>query len=111
MKRWGQDLGMLIAAIIVLAVPGCAQFIDVGDYAAPGVNTPVIADMNLRIISATPWGTFTQSLQGKFWRSKEGKRRQDFPYRTSYILVSHAQIWLDHEAKTAIVEDNPHPFP
>jgi len=66
----------------------------------PGVETPLIADTVLQTFDRTPWGTFTQVLKGKFYRTRDGKCRQDFPYGHTSLIMLPNDFWLDHELKT-----------
>ena len=81
-----------------------AEFIPVQEATvlASRNKTPVIADIELRTEAETPWGTFTQTLKGKFWRSRDVKSRQDDTFGNSLILTAKKRIWVDREAKTAI---------
>lgn len=49
----------------------------------------------------TPWGKYTQTTRGKFWRARDGKSRQDDSYGNSFLFVYPNEIWVDHELKTA----------
>jgi hypothetical protein len=91
--------GPLSAQHLVEFVP-----IQVVSAVAPGNKTPVIADIELRTEAATPWGTITQTLTGKFWRSRDGKSRQDDTYGNTFLFSASTQTWVDHEAKSAIRE-------
>jgi hypothetical protein len=75
-----------------------------GSAVASGNKIPVIADIELRTEVDTLWGTLTQTLTGKFWRSRDGKSRQDDAYGNSLLFTASTQTWLDHEAKSAISE-------
>jgi len=66
-------------------------------------KTPVIADITLQTTSITPWGTYTQSLKGKYWRSRDGKNRQDDSFGTSFLLSPKAEVWIDRELQTVAV--------
>ena len=69
----------------------------------PGIYAPLIADVIEQTTCRTPWGTFTQTLKGKFWRTREGNYRQDRSYGETFIFKQPNQIWLDHVSKTATI--------
>jgi len=69
-----------------------------------GRKTPVIADITVRTTSITPWGTYVQSLKGKFWRSRDGKNRQDDSFGTSFLLSTKFEVWVDREQRTVVLE-------
>lgn len=103
---------------LILAAAAGAQGFEISSYSAPAPasNTPVIADVTWQLTSNTPWGAHTQSLTGKFWRSRDGDTRQDASYGTTFMLIvnpaakyvvrPHMQtrIWIDHDAKTAALD-------
>lgn len=78
--------------------------------AASGRKTPVIADIVVQTTSMTPWGTYTQILKGKFWRSRDGKNRQDDSFGTSFLLTPKAQTWIDRELQIAVVNTSSWPL-
>ncbi len=75
--------------------------------AASGNKTPVIADIELRTEADTPWGTLTQTLTGKYWRSRDGKSRQDDTFGNTLLLTASTETWVDHAAKSAISDIRP----
>lgn len=95
-----------------------AQFWRITEISGPGPesNKPVIADITMQIASTTPWGTFTQSLKGKFWRARNGDTRQDADFGTTLIVIvkpqgkyivdrdKQTQVWMDHDAKLAAID-------
>jgi hypothetical protein len=89
-----------------------AQFQDVraASIEAPGQKTPVIADIILQTTSITPWGTYTQVLKGKFWRSRDGKSRQDDSFGTSLLRSSTTDTWVERELQTAMVTPSNRPL-
>ena len=110
---------VILGALPALAVSAGAQGIPVYSLTPPtsGTVTPIVADLIWQTTSVTPWGTFTQSLEGKFWRSRDGSTRQDNSYNTSEIHDNTrtwsdggADIFIDHESKTATVQIYGGPF-
>jgi hypothetical protein len=65
---------------------------------------PVIADILLQTTSTTPWGTFTQQWEGKYWRSRDRNWREDDAFGTTLLLGVKARTWLDREAKLAFTD-------
>ncbi len=47
---------------------------------------PVIADVTSTLTTQTSWGPFTQSETGKYWRSRDGKIRQDTAFGISRVV-------------------------
>jgi hypothetical protein len=92
------------ASLLFLAAVANAQFLRVQMFTieAPGKKTPVIADITVRATSITPWGTYTQVLKGKFWRSRDGKSRQDDSFGTSFLHSPKTDTWVDRELQTAM---------
>lgn len=69
------------------------------DFRKP--HAPLTADIVLKSTATTPWGTYTQTTKGKFWRTRDGKSRQDDSYGNSWLFVYPNEIWVDHQLKTA----------
>ncbi len=69
----------------------------------PGVDPVIIADIVGKATYTTPWGTFTEPVNGKFWHSRDGKSREDDDQGNSLIYVRPREIWLDHRLKTAMI--------
>ena len=68
-------------------------------------NKPVIADTVCEITSTTPWGTFTQTSAGKYWRSRDGSTREDTAWKTTSISIQDRMVvFIDHESKSATVQ-------
>ena len=103
---------LIPASLWFLAVVANAQFRDVAEASieAPGRKTPIIADITLQTTSITPWGTYTQVLKGKFWRSRDGKSRQDDSFGTSLLRSSKSDKWVDRESQTAMVTPSGRPL-
>ncbi len=95
----------VLASLSFFAAVANAQFLGVQESTieAQRQNAPVIADITLQTISITPWGTSTQILKGKFWRSRDGKNRQDDSFGTSFLRSPQAETWVDRELQTAMV--------
>jgi hypothetical protein len=77
-------------------------------------NKPVIADTVCEITSTTPWGTFTQTFAGRYWRSRDGSTREDTSWKTTHIFIlDRMVVFIDHESKTATVQtfDHVHIWP
>ncbi len=91
----------------VLNAQELATFMRVLSVAASGNKTPVIADIELRTEADTPWGTITETLTGKYWRSRDGKSRQDDAFGNTLLYTASTAIWVDHEAKSAISDIGP----
>lgn len=106
---WNSKSILLPASLWLFAALANAQFMPIQHFTleAPGGKTPVIADIVVRTTSITPWGTSTQVLKGKFWRSRDGRNRQDDSFGTSYLLSLKAQTWIDRELQTATVVPPP----
>jgi hypothetical protein len=97
---------LMSASLPLLAAVANAQFLEIQKLTvdASGRKTPVIADIILQTTSITPWDTYTQILKGKFWRSRDGKNRQDDSFGTSFLLNPKARTWVDRELQTAVVD-------
>jgi hypothetical protein len=60
----------------------------------------VIADITATLTAPTPWGSFTQTETGKYWRSRKGQVRQDTSHGQSSVLdfsSSRSLTWIDYE--------------
>lgn len=65
-------------------------------------NKPIIADVTVTVTSETPWGPYTQTQSGKYWRSRDGKTRRDDGFGHSYITgLNWWRAEIDHDAKMA----------
>jgi hypothetical protein len=70
---------------------------------APPSKIAVIADHTTTITSITPWGPFTQTETGKYWRSSRGQIRADDEYGHSWVV--DLAVWprktslIDHQLK------------
>jgi hypothetical protein len=83
--RFSRVLRLVLAA----SVPGWGQFyLFEGDTfrAAQPPAKPVMADVTSTLTTQTPWGPFTQSETGKYWRSRDGKIRQDTAFGISRVV-------------------------
>ncbi len=96
---------LALSSLLAMAGPACAQFVlftrDVGVR-----NKPIIADVTVTVTSETPWGPYTQTQSGKYWRSRDGKTRRDDGFGNSYIADLRSRIDIDHEAKVAYEIDD-----
>jgi hypothetical protein len=68
----------------------CAQllyFVEGNSYSsiAPPPKKAVIADVTATLTAQTPWGPFTYTETGKYWRSRDGKVRQDTEHGLSTV--------------------------
>ena len=45
-----------------------------------------MAEVTATLTAETPWGPFTQSETGKYWRSRDGKIRQDTAFGVSRVV-------------------------
>lgn len=88
-----------------MTVPACAQFVqfpeDVGVR-----HKPIVADVTVTVTSNTPWGAYTQTQSGKYWRNRDGKTRRDDAFGDSHIADLHRRIDIDHEANIAYEIDH-----
>ena len=89
-----------LCGVLAMAVPACAQFVlfpgDTGVH-----NKPIVADVTVAVTSNTPWGPYTQTQTGKYWRSRDGKTRRDDAFGNSHVEDLYSRIDIDHEAKVA----------
>jgi len=82
-----------------------AQFTIPGTVAGANANRPALsADVKTTVVSNTPHGGFTQSQSGKYWRSQDGKTRQDTSFG-SVITDPKARTitHLNHTTKEATI--------
>lgn len=95
----------LISALLILGKPAAAQCGWVQAGYIP--KKPVIADVVCQAIDITPWGTFSETLNGKFWRSKTGSTREDKPYNVTKMWLQDllADVYMDEETRTATVRE------
>ncbi len=96
----------LLALACALGHPAAAQsfYIQAESMRAPGNRIPVIADVTRELTSTTPWGTYTRTLRGKFWRSRDGQNRQDDAYGNSFVLNPRTYTWIDRVLKLAVID-------
>jgi len=87
-------------SLLAIAGTASAQFVIFTEDAGMR-NKPIIADVTVTITAETPWGPYTQTQSGKYWRSRGGKTRRDDAFGNSYIADLHSRIEIDHEAKVA----------
>jgi len=87
-------------SLLAIAGTASAQFVIFTEDAGMR-NKPIIADVTVTITAETPWGPYTQTQSGKYWRSRDGKTRRDDAFGNSYIADLHSRIEIDHEAKVA----------
>jgi hypothetical protein len=96
---------LVLWSLLAIAGPACAQFVlfpgNVGVR-----NRPIIADVTVTVTSQTPWGPYTQTQSGKYWRSRDGETRRDDAFGNSYIADLHRRIDMDHDAKIAHESDD-----
>jgi hypothetical protein len=94
--------GSYLVCCLLFAAAANAQFFAIQSASFEGSRRrPIIADVILQTTSVTPWGTYTQILKGKFWRSRRGEYRQDDAFGTSFLFSSKKQTWVDRELRTA----------
>lgn len=93
---------------VVLAVTICALSAD-AQFTVPDALTnadiqrvPLAADIAITVIANTPFGNFTQSQSGRYWRSESGRIRQDTSFG-SVITDPKARtiVYLNHLSKEA----------
>lgn len=79
---------------------------DIGRAALPP-GKPLIADITATLTAQTPWGPFTQSETGKYWRSREGKIRQDTAFGVSRLVdlgsYPRTEAFIDYELRRMAV--------
>lgn len=65
----------------------------------------IVADVRVTVTSQTPWGAYSQTESGKYWRSRDGKMRRDDSFRNSVIvdLRARTMAMIDHDLKIARV--------
>jgi hypothetical protein len=95
-------LPLVLAA--VLPAWGQLYFFE-GDIgrAAPPPAKPLMADVTTTLTAQTPWGPFNQSETGKYWRSRDGKIRQDTAYGLSDVVdlgsLPRSMAHIDYELR------------
>jgi hypothetical protein len=94
---------LIPASLWFLVSVANAQILSIAHWTYEGGNRPVIADITTLSSSVTPWGIYTQVFKGKFWRSRDGKSRQDDPFGNTLLLTSKTETWVDRELQTAMV--------
>jgi hypothetical protein len=92
-----------LGSLLAMVGPTCAQFV-MPPYYSGERKIPIIADVTVTVTSDTPWGPYTQTQSGKYWRSRDGATRRDDGFHNSYISgapgVTWTRSWIDHDAKT-----------
>jgi len=75
--RYVISIPLFASLLFFASLANAQQFVEIqrASRDASGRKTPVIADITLQTTWITPWGTYTQSLKGKYWRSRDGKNR------------------------------------
>ena len=99
----------LCGASLLLVLTAQAQFVLPGTLPIDkSARVPLSAVVKTTVSSNTPSGSFTQSQEGKYWRSGDGKTRQDTSFG-SVITDSKARtiIHLNHTKKEATVIQMP----
>jgi hypothetical protein len=91
-----------LGSLLAMVGPMCAQFV-MPPYYSGERKIPIIADVTVTVTSDTPWGPYTQTQSGKYWRSRDGATRRDDGFHNSYISgipgVTWTVSWIDHDAK------------
>lgn len=86
--------------VLAMAVPAGAQFVLFpGDAGVR--HKPIVADVIVTTTAETPWGPYTQTQSGKYWRSRDGKTRRDDAFGNSHVEDLYSRVDIDHEAKIA----------
>lgn len=94
-----------LCGVLAMTVPACAQFVLFpGDTGVR--NKPIVADVTVTVTSQTPWGPYTQTQSGKYWRNRDGRTRRDDAFGNSYIADLHSRIDIDNAAKIAYERDD-----
>ena len=89
-----------LCGVLAMTVPAGAQFVLFpGDTGVR--NKPIVADVIVAVTADTPWGPYSQTQSGKYWRSRDGKTRRDDAFGNSHIEDLHRRVDIDREAKVA----------
>jgi len=102
---------IMVAGTAVMLIPARtgAQFAMPNVQAGPNAQRPPLtADVRTTVTSNTPHGSFTQSQTGKYWRSQDGRTRQDTSFG-SVITDPKARTitQLNHATKEATIISMP----
>ncbi|HLH41734.1 MAG TPA: hypothetical protein VKV74_02020 [Bryobacteraceae bacterium] len=95
----------LIASAQILAPEALAQ--------SKAERVPLTADVTFTLSSNTPSGAYTQSQAGKYWRSRDGKTRQDTAFGSGIADPAAGTVtYLNHSTREAtVVHLPPRPTP
>lgn len=107
-----RQLGRIFPLFLAASAPAWAQWLLVEHNAwqdiAPPPKKAVIADITATLTAQTPWGPFTNTETGKYWRSRSGKVRQDFGDGLSWIVdlsgPVRSRAYVDHDHRRIWVE-------
>ncbi len=92
-------LRFLLALVLMSGSPAWGQFHFFEAERWSAIEAPpgkaVIADVTATTTSPTPWGPFSETETGKYWRSRSGKVRQDTSHGLSTVVeLGSSPRWL-----------------
>ncbi len=96
--------GIWWIGLVIFSSSASAQFIRVGSCNGPDFRNPyapLIADIVAKSTAITPWGKYTETTRGKFWRARGGNYRQDDSYGNSFLFIYPNDVWVDHQLRNA----------
>jgi hypothetical protein len=99
-----------LTSLLVFAAPLSAQCYLPPTYFGIVKKKPIVAETLCQTTSTTPWGTFTESVTGRFWRSSNGSVRLDSSYATTSMWLADGKgsnVYMDNESKVATAADLP----
>jgi hypothetical protein len=108
---WRSQILILVAVTPLLQAQLRFLEIEVGISGLVRPKKPVIADVTATVTAQTPWGPYTQTETGKYWRSSKGQIRQDGEHGLSIVFDlrgERMQARIDYELKVIdrTVRDN-----
>lgn len=90
-ERFAKFVMLLCSAVVLLAITTAAQVVVPGAPASPAGAQPLTADLKVTVVTHTLFGETTHTENGKYFRSADGRTRQD---------TSHGSIIMDPKART-----------
>lgn len=105
--NWSVIQNMIMVGVITLVSANSTNAQPATPRAFPDivVGVPALsADLAVTTVLNAPGGNFTQSQTAKYWRSRDGKARQDSGFSTVITdLTSRTITHINHQAKQATV--------
>lgn len=100
-------IGRTLPILLAVSAPAWGQFYFFEAESFQSIEQPpkkpIIADVTSTLTAPTPWGPFTQTETGKYWRSRNGKLRQDDSYGLSTLIdlgsPSRSLAYIDYELR------------